>query len=131
MASFALGPYPEVDAVVIAHPGGIDFPADFERCTRPCLFLCAEFDPTFSDSDRDGGKEILAKTGIWNKFVIYKGTVHGFAVCKVESLIDECRQEETSRTKSRQRPWLRQKTKPWRSLESFYSNLEGESTCMG
>jgi dienelactone hydrolase len=76
-----LGAYPDlVDAVAVAHPTGISFPDDFEQCKRPILFLCAQHDHTFSDEQRDGGRDILETRSIWNKFVIYKGTNHGFAV---------------------------------------------------
>jgi dienelactone hydrolase len=76
-----VGSYPNlVDAVAVAHPTGIHFPDDFEQCKGPILFLCAEHDHTFSDEQRDGGRDILETRGIWNKFVVYKGTNHGFAV---------------------------------------------------
>jgi dienelactone hydrolase len=75
-----MGSNDQVDAVVVAHPGGIEYPDDFEKCTKPSLFLCAENDHLFPIEHIEGGKEILDKKGAWNKFVIYKGSQHGFAV---------------------------------------------------
>jgi dienelactone hydrolase len=83
-----MGSNEEVSAVVIAHPGGIEFPKDFEVCIRPTLFLCAELEHIFPNSDRDGGKEILEKRGIYNKFVIYPGCTHGFAVSDSKTFAD-------------------------------------------
>jgi dienelactone hydrolase len=74
-----LGSQPELSAVAIAHPGGIQLD-DFEKVMCPTLFLCAETDRAFPDEQRDAGREILEKRGIWNKFCVYPGTEHGFAV---------------------------------------------------
>jgi dienelactone hydrolase len=76
----AMGSHPEVDAISIAHPGGIEYPSDFEKCIRPVLALCPGFDPIFPNKERDGEQQILEEKGTWNKFVIFKGSQHGFAV---------------------------------------------------
>jgi dienelactone hydrolase len=78
----ALGAVDGLAAVAVAHPGNdVDFPADFEKVKHPTLFICAERDPWFPDSQRDGGKEILEK-GLWNKFRVFPDTDHGFGVCR-------------------------------------------------
>jgi dienelactone hydrolase len=76
-----MGSNDQVEAVAIAHPGGIlSIRMTLKNVTKPSLFLCAEHDHLFPTEHIEGGKKILDKQGVWNKFVIYKGTQHGFAV---------------------------------------------------
>jgi dienelactone hydrolase len=114
-----MGSHEEVDAVAIAHPGGIEYPKDFEALIRPSLFLCAELEFSLPDSDRDGGKEILEKRGIYNKFVIYRGAAHGFAVINLKTVIDGIRFEEMKTMRRKRRQWRRRRMKPSPSLASF------------
>ena len=77
----ALDSLDDITAVAVARPGSdVDLPADFENIKHPTLFICAERDPWFPDSQRDGGKEMLEKKGMWNKFRIFPDTDHVFGV---------------------------------------------------
>ena len=81
----ALGAVDGLAAVAVAHPGNdFDFPADFENVKYPTLFICAERDPWFHDSQRDGGKDILEKKGLWNKFRLFRIRIMdlGFVSCE-------------------------------------------------
>ena len=61
-----LGSQPEMSPGAIAHPGGIQL-EDFEKVACPTLFLCAQTERAFSDEQKDAGREVLDKRGIWNK----------------------------------------------------------------
>jgi len=114
-----MGSHEEVEAVVIAHPADIVFPSDFEADIRPTLFICAELEHIFPDSDRDGGKEILERRGICNKFSIYRGVTHGFAVITPKIFIDGIRFEEMKIIRWKPWQWRKQKLKSFPFLPSF------------
>ena len=70
-----------------------------------------ELELTFPDSERDGGKGIIQKRGIYNKFVIYSGAAHGFAVINSAIFIDGNRFKEMKLMRRNRRPSRKRKTK--------------------
>jgi dienelactone hydrolase len=121
-----------ISAVAIAHPGGVEFPRDFEACVRPALFLCAEFEHVWADKDRDSGKEILQKRGIWNKVIIYPGAAHGFAVRSVSLTRTDPRIAAMKTMKPRQTQWKKLRQKFWLFLANFSTSrilLESTLSC--
>jgi len=78
----------KVDAFATAHPSRLTV-EEIEAIQKPGLFCCAEIDQTFTPDLRAKTEEVLNKKGLPNKFVDYKGMVHGFAIrgnSKVENV---------------------------------------------
>jgi len=79
MAVLLAGKPDKVDVFAIAHPSLVSV-EDLNAIQKPGLFCCAEIDQTFTQDLRNQAEEILNKKGIPNKFVDYKGMIHGFAI---------------------------------------------------
>ncbi|KAL0484306.1 AIM2 [Acrasis kona] len=75
-----LGASDLVNAVAVAHPSLLNFPADVENLKQPALFLCAEVDQQFPLDKVERSKQITSEKALDNKFVFYPGTEHGFAM---------------------------------------------------
>jgi len=68
-----------VDAVVGCHIS-MTHKGQFEQIQVPIAVACAEEDNLFSNAARDEAQQILnRRTEISSKFLLTKGTVHGFA----------------------------------------------------
>jgi dienelactone hydrolase len=75
------GDAPMVDAYAAAHPSNLSVPKDVDAIHRPGLFLLAENDFVFSESNVKATEEILSKKeDAPAEFVKYPGTKHGFSV---------------------------------------------------
>ncbi|TIA87594.1 hypothetical protein E3P99_03073 [Wallemia hederae] len=74
------------DAVLFAHPS-LTENEDFEKLTKPGLFICAEHDPIFTQEKHQAAREITARKAnvegdkrLYTTWHTYLGTSHGFAV---------------------------------------------------
>ncbi|UJR34426.1 hypothetical protein I4U23_021833 [Adineta vaga] len=73
------GPFHLADAIVGCHLS-LTNKSHFEQLQVPAAFACAQEDDQFPDSLRTEAQQILSrKSDIPSKFVLFDGTVHGFA----------------------------------------------------
>jgi len=88
IAVLLAGKSDKIDVFATAHPSRLS-EEELNAIQKPGLFCCAEIDQTFTQDVRKQAEEILNKKGVPNKFVDYKGMIHGFAIrgdSKVENI---------------------------------------------
>ena len=78
--SVLLGGSDKVDAVFAAHPSLLSVPNDILSIKKPALFICAEHDSFFSNSDVDKTRKVLTEKSPDNIVKLYTKVKHGFAV---------------------------------------------------